>query len=362
MVKVLVVNTVTYRRNGITGVIFNLYKQIDRSKIQMDFVATDHDTEPWAKDYIAENGSKLFQFDKSYSHIWDYIVKLAKCAKGYDVVHVHGNSSSMAFEMLAAKFAGVDKRIAHSHNTTCSSPKLDKMLRPFFYTLCNCRLACGEAAGKWLFGNRDFLVINNGIDTEAYRFRNESRVKEREKLGLSDEFVIGHVGRLNEQKNQSYLLEIISKLKDKNSRIKLILIGDGALEQQLTEKATELGISNEVVFVGAVNNVNELINAVDVIVMPSLYEGLPLTLVEEQANGLTCIVSDVITKEADLSGNLQFVSLSRSPDEWAALISKENYDKSRAKMSADSIQLIRKNGYDIGESVGILTRVYEMGK
>lgn len=362
MVKVLVVNTVTYRRNGITGVIFNLYRHIDRSKIQMDFVATDHDTEPWAKDYIAENGSKLFQFNKSYSHIWDYIVKLAKCAKDYDVVHVHGNSSSMVFELLAAKIADVDKRIAHSHNTTCSSPKLDKMLRPLFYAMCNCRLACGEAAGTWLFGNRDFLVINNGIDTEAYQYRDEIRVKEREKLGLSDEFVIGHVGRLNEQKNQSYLLKIISELKKENSRIKLILIGDGAFEQQLKKEATELGVSNEVVFTGAVNNVNELINAVDVIVMPSLYEGLPLTLVEEQANGLTCIVSDVITKEADLSGHLRFVSLSRSPNEWAAVISKENYDKSRSEMSADSIKLIRKSGYDIGESVEILTRVYAMEK
>lgn len=362
MVKVLVVNTVTYRRNGITGVIFNLYKHIDKTKIQMDFVATDHDIEPWAKKLITERGSNFFQLDRSYSNILDYILKLAKCAKDYDVVHVHGNSSSMVFEMLAAKLAGVKKRIAHSHNTTCSSPMLDKMLRPLFYALCNCRLACGEAAGKWLFGNRDFLVINNGIDTESYRFRNEIRVKEREKLGLSDEFVIGHVGRLNEQKNQSYLLEIFDKVKYKNSRIRLILIGDGAFEHQLKEKATEMGISNEVVFTGAVDNVNELINAVDMIVMPSLYEGLPLTLVEEQANGLTCIVSDVITKEADLSGNLQFVSLSRSPDEWAVVINKESHGKSREQMSDDSIKLIRKNGYDIGESVRVLTEVYENRK
>lgn len=356
--RVLVVNTVTYCRNGITGVILNIYKQLNKENIQMDFLATDHDTEPWVKELIIQNGSKLYEIDRSYSHLLSYIIQVAKCVKGYDAIHIHGNSSSIVFELLAAKLAGVKKRIAHSHNTTCSSPKLDKLLRPLFYMLCNERIACGEDAGKWLFGHRKFWIINNGVDTEAFRFNESLRVSERKKLGISDEVLIGHVGRLNEQKNQTFLLDVFSELLQVEDNVKLLLIGDGPLEGVLKEKSTALNINNRVNFLGAVDNVNELINAVDLIVMPSLYEGLPLTLVEEQANGLVCIVSDSITREANLTGNLRFVSLDSPLDKWISIIQQEFSSENRKDLSEKGIQKIIQKGFDTSHTARIVEDIY----
>ena len=360
--KVLVVNTVSFCRNGISNVIFNIFKEIDRKKIQMDFVATDDKTEQWARELIRENGGKLFQINKSYSHILTYIKELSKCLKEYDAIHIHGNSSSMVFELIAAKMAGIDKRIVHSHNTTCGSPYLDKLLRPLFYRLCDIRLACGEDAGRWMYKNRVFQVINNGIDTELYRYCEKDRIKERSKWGISnEEELIGHVGRLNQQKNQTYLLEIFKRLVINNNKIKLILIGDGPLEKELRSKADRIGISDKVIFAGAINNVNVLLNAIDIIVMPSLYEGLPLTLIEEQANGLVCIVSDTITEEVNISGNVRFASLNDDKNVWTKIVEDEirkNLKRSRNNQSTESIKRIRKKGFDICESVKKLNDLY----
>lgn len=356
--KVLVVNTVTFCRNGITGVILNIYENIDKKNVQMDFVATDYNTEQWVKDIIVAHNGKFYEIDKSYRGINKYVANLEKIAKGYDVIHVHGNSSSMVFELLAAKLAGVKKRIAHSHNTTCSHPKIDKMLRPLFYLLCNGRLACSEQAGIWMFKHRKFMVINNGIDTENYRFCEEDRIKERKKLGITNEALIGHVGRLNEQKNQSFLLDVFKKLVDGNDNLKLILIGDGPFEEFLKKKVEKMGITEKVIFTGAVNNVNQLLNALDLIVMPSLYEGLPLTLVEEQANGLTCVVADTVTEEVNISGNIRFVSLDASLDVWADRIMNEITNHSRSDSSEQSIHLIREKGFDIEQAITTIASVY----
>lgn len=356
--KVLVVNTVTFCRNGITGVIFNIYKNIDKKYVQMDFVATDLNTEQWVKDIVVTHNSKLYEIEKSYRFISKYVVKLSKIARGYDVIHIHGNSSSMVFELIAGKLAGVKKRIAHSHNTTCSHPKIDKMMRPLFYLLCNGRLACGEEAGIWMFKHRPFMVINNGIDTEAYRFCEEDRIIVRKKLGIAHETLIGHVGRLNEQKNQSFLLDVFNKIVDNNDDIKLVLIGDGPLEETLKKKAMDMKIAEKVFFVGAVNNVNQFLNALDIIVMPSLYEGLPLTLVEEQANGLTCVVADTITEEANISGNVKFISLTASLEVWADRIINELTDRSRGDSSEQSIRLIREKGFDINQITRTIAVVY----
>ena len=302
--------------------------------------------------------------DRSYRSINKYVADLTKVAKGYDVIHIHGNSSSMVLELMAAKFAGIKKRIAHSHNTTCSHPKIDKILRPLFYKLCNERLACGEEAGIWMFNRKKFVVINNGIDTETYRFCEEDRIKERKKLGISNEILIGHVGRLNKQKNQSFLLDIFAKLVCSNDNLRLILIGDGPLEEILKKKVEKMGLEENVIFAGALNNVNKILNALDLIVMPSLYEGLPLAMVEEQANGLRCVVADTITEEVNISGNVRFVSLNTSLDEWSDRISSEitslseitNF--SRSDSSDLSIQLIREKGFDIKETAKVISSVY----
>ena len=358
--KILVVNTVTFRRNGITGVILNLYKKIDKRQIQMDFVATDHKTEDWVKEFLIDSGSNLYEIDKTYKHIIKYIYDLARIVKNYDVIHVHGNSSSMVFELLAAKIVGVKIRIAHSHNTTCSSPVLDKMLRPLFYSFCNGRLACGDDAGKWLFEKRQYKVINNGIDAEKFKFDNVKRLNLRKELDVENKIVIGHVGRLNEQKNQSFLLDVFNDLCKKTNDIVLLLIGDGPLEENLKTKANGLGISDKVIFLGAVNNVNDYLNAIDLIVMPSLYEGLPLTIVEEQANALKCLCSSSITKECNLTGNVMFLNLEDGIATWSEKIIQiiSQKETKRGELSSCCIEKIQNAGFDINTSANELKMIY----
>lgn len=358
MVKILVVNTVPMETNGITNVIMNLYHNIDNEKYHMDFVAMN-ECDKEIRERIEVRGSKLFVVKGRLKIPLIYAYKLKKIARGYDVVHAHGNSATLLIEMMAAKRAIVTVRIAHSHNSTCKHVLMDKLCRPFFYKVCDSYLACGNRAGKWLFGKRKFTVICNGIDTERYAFSIESRLEVREKLGWSDNIILGHVGAFNEFKNQNFIIDIFEKLYEKNSGYRLLLIGDGSMRKAMRKKAEALGLEKVIVFWGASNHVEKLLNAVDLILMPSFNEGFPLTLVEEQANGLDCIVSNRIGREVNLSGNVEFLPIDRGSNLWTDAIQKYGVCGERREKSQAAIRKIAEAGYDIKGSARALESYYK---
>lgn len=359
--KILVINTVPTEKNGITNVIFNYLEAINHQNIQMDILMIN-DADQSYKDRAYEYGGKPVVIQRSMKGIFSYFLGLIDAIKRecYDAVHIHGNSHTMAIELLAAKLAGCKVRITHSHNTTCSSVVLHKLLSPLFYSLYTNGLACGKEAGYWQYGQRPFTVINNGVDTSIFAFDSAARSAIREHLGLDEsKILIGNVGHFwGEVKNQAFAVRVFYELFQKNQNYRLCLIGDGSLRESVMKQVEDLGLSEFVFFTGNINNVNEYLNGIDLILMPSLYEGLPLTLIEQQANGLQCICSDAITREADKTGNLLFISLDKSCSEWAKEIDSFvslTYREERSKKAVEDIKIA---GYSIQEEAKKLEKYY----
>lgn len=356
--KILVINTVPTDKNGITNVIFNYLKAMGND-VAFDYVAINN-PDAFYVNFLEEKGAALYSLKRR--NVLGYIGALCKIIKKnkYDAIHVHGNSHTVVLELLAAKLAGCKVRIIHAHSTGCNSVALHKLLAGLFDCLCTDRLACGESAGKFMFGLKPFEIINNGVDVEKFSFDNKAREVYRIKLALTEtDILIGHVGYFMPVKNQSFLVDVFAELVKNDSRYHLVLIGDGAMRTEIEQKVASLGLTNKVTFTGNIDNVSEFLNAIDIIIMPSLYEGLPLTLVEQQANGLQCVVSDTITSEADKTGNLRFLSLQTPISDWVHTIENSHCMQDREQRSKDAIVAIEKAGYSIQREAKKLVEYYK---
>lgn len=356
--KILVINTVPTDKNGITNVIFNYLKAMGND-VAFDYVAINN-PDAFYVNFLEEKGAALYSLKRR--NVLGYIGSLCKIIKKnkYDAIHVHGNSHTVVLELLAAKLAGCKVRIIHAHSTGCNSVALHKLLAGLFDCLCTDRLACGESAGKFMFGLKPFEIINNGVDVEKFSFDKKAREVFRINLALTEtDILIGHVGYFMPVKNQSFLVDIFAELAKNDSRYHLVLIGDGAMRTEIEQKVASLGLTNKVTFTGNIDNVSEYLNAIDIIIMPSLYEGLPLTLVEQQANGLQCVVSDTITAEADKTGNLSFLSLQAPISDWVQAVENSLCMQDRELRSKDAFIAIESAGYSIRKEAKKLVEYYK---
>lgn len=345
--NILNISTVDLDKNGISTFILNYSEKIISKDVYVDIVSPNHiDSE--RKRYIEENIGDIYELPCRKSNPIKYFYRLFKLIKKnkYDIVHIHGNSCTMAIELIAAMFGKCKVRIAHSHNTTCSHKVINRILRPFFYIACNSRMACGEDAGKWLFRNKKYTIINNCVDLSKYKYDLQKREKIRKKLNLREEILIGHVGEFNDAKNQIFLINLIDKLNSISKiRYKLILIGDGINFNKVRNITEEKGLLSNVIFTGAVNNVNDYLNGFDIFVMPSKFEGLPFVLIEAQAVGLKCIASDMITREANITNRVEYVPL--DINKWVDIIinisldNRKNYNfNEKYDLEKNAIRLI----------------------
>ncbi len=355
MIKVLMSSTTPVIKDGITGVMLNLYQNVDCEKVHIDFVTINEPSSDIASKIVTK-GSKYYYIPREMKHPFRYIKKYAQVCKNYDIVHVHGNSATMVLELLAAKMAGVKVRIAHSHNTYCVVKHIDKLCRPLFYYLCNVRVACGREAGEWLFRNRKFEILDNGIITNKYKYDTTSRNLIRQKLGWENCYVIGHIGNFLEAKNHSFLINLFKKVSVDES-MRLMLLGDGELSIKIKSMVEKYKLNDKVFFAGSVENVPDYLNAMDIFVMPSINEGFPLTLIEAQSNGLKCLASDCITKDVNLTGNVKFITLADMND-WVQAIQESFSSSNRKEASDDAVQKIIKQGYDISISASKLEQIY----
>lgn len=367
--KVLMVCTVPTEKSGIPMVIFNLMEAIRRNetlnnsedRIELGYSSISAPDE-FFKAKLEKLGVNSYYIPRQMNHPLGYIRKLAEVAKGYDVMHVHGNSATMVLEMIAASIAGVKIRLAHSHNTTSGFAKIDRMSRPLFYKLCTGRLACGVEAGKWLFRNQEFMVCNNGIETSRFKFNPMTRGDLRRRLGWEECHVIGHVGNFVVQKNHKFLIDRFASVAEKDSKARLLLLGSGPLEDNIRTLAKQKRIMNKIHFAGSVSNPEDYLDAMDMVVMPSLFEGLPLTMVEEQANGLRILAADSITPDANLSGNVDFLGLDEVSENWDSRIIeilRESSCEDRKDISDKSIKKIQEGGYDINIVADKLVNYYK---
>lgn len=277
--------------------------------------------------------------------------------KKFDVLHAHGNSATIAVELFAAKQCGIKKRIAHCHSTNCDHKVMDKILRPLFYHSYTQGIGCGEKAGKWLFGDHPHIVIKNAIDLEHYVFSQSERIIKREQLNIQDKFVIGHIGRFIDVKNHLYLLNVFREYTKEDNNVVLIMVGDGPLEKETKELAKQLEVDNKVIFYGITNDLAALYSVMDVLVLPSKYEGVPLTLIEAQANGLPCLISDKVSNEVIMTDLIQTEKLEQL-NNWVNKIKKLKNYKRTTMISETAIKQLRSNGFEINDVVEQIDCIY----
>lgn len=364
--KVLYVLDSLKQRSGVTAVAMNYFRNIDKDKVHIDFLVLE-DSEESIIQEIRNLGSEVYFMPKlglfNVSRISKFYNDFFKKHNDYKIIHSHFNQIDFMVFHYAKKY-GAKHCISHSHNTKYSDNKL-KSIRNWMMCLplrhiADTWAACGIEAGQFLYG-KDFLeskrhlIINNAINIDKFTYNLEIRNEKRSELGLDDKFIIGNVGRLRLQKNQSYLLRLFSELlKDKNhvEKYHLLLIGDGELKQSLKKLSDELNISEFVTFLGTRSDVNELLQAMDIFVLPSLYEGLPVIGIEAQASGLSCLFSNNVTDEVSLC-NSKFLPLSDDFSPWI-----DEITKSKRTERYDTRNIIIEKGFSIKDEANKLTDFY----
>ena len=354
-------------RGGQETLWMNVLRCSDRRNMSIDFLVKN--SEMGAYEQEAKSlGSSVFHQEnlKSRSKIFKYveranvIYKFFKEHPGYDVMHINTYLAIDAlFDIIGGKLAKVPCIVVHSHNSTGPHHYIHFVCRTIVNMMNIERVACSKEAALWMFGtNKNVTMINNGIIVDNFKFDNDIRLKCRNELNISEsEVLIGHVGRFDEQKNHSFLIDIFSKINYISNNYKLLLIGKGPLEESIRTKVHDLGLEERVIFYGSSNRVNELMMAMDIFLFPSLYEGLPLVLVEAQSSGLRCICSDTISNDTFITDLVTPIQLNDNPEEWAHSVI-ESFDYQRIDYSSK----IRDKGFDILNTIEQLKQLYSRGK
>ncbi len=275
------------------------------------------------------------------------------------VVHAHGNSATLAVEMTAARLGGCEIRLAHCHNTSCTHPFADQLLRPLFYRNYTHGLACGKKAGKWLFQERPFILIPNGQDISRFLFNPDARKSIRMELGLrDDEFAIGHVGNFSEAKNHRFVIDIFREVHRRSSQHKLYLFGDGGSEKaKVMKKITDCGLDSWISLEGFKTDIENYLSAMDIMVLPSLYEGLPNVMIQYQISGLPVLFSDKITQECQVTNFAHRFPLAIGAEKWAQKIIKlSKRDRDGEQESIRNIMTLA--GFNINQNAENLSKTY----
>lgn len=347
---------------GVESVVYNYYRHIDHTKFQFDFFIDADSTCPSRQELI-DMGARYFVVPP-YQKLPQYIGVLTRLFREnhYSIVHSHMNTLAV-FSLFAAWAAGVPVRICHNHSTAgpgeTAKNIMKYLLRPFAKVFATDYCACSRYAGEWLFGRRamergEVTVFQNAIELDRFRFRADVRDAVREKLNLDSQFVVGHVGRFCVQKNHEFLIDIFAEVYKLREDAILLLVGDGPLMGNVKEKVHRLGLDGAVRFLGVRDDVDRLYQAMDVFALPSRYEGLPVVGVEAQTAGLPCVVSDCVSKEAQITKNIVFVPLDADIEMW----SKKILDCGSI-CREDTVQKVRNDGFDIAAEAEMLREFYE---
>lgn len=351
-----ILHVVTYMgRGGLETMIMNYYRHIDRTKLQFDFLVHRY----FEADYDAEilaMGGRIYRLPPLNPIGKDYLSRLDAFFaehKEYRIVHCHLDCMA-GIPLKAAKKHGVPVRIAHAHSS--SQTKDAKYLLKLFLKRnipknATRLFACSRAAGEWMFGGTDFMVLNNAINASAYAYDPQVQNEVRRELEIEENtLVIGHVGRFAPPKNHEFLLRIVAAVP---GNVKLLLVGDGELRKAAEEQANTLGIRDSVIFAGVRGDVNRLLQAMDVFLFPSIYEGLPVSVIEAQAAGLPCMISDKVPIECKKTDLVTQIPLDAGEEVWAQAVLEA------AKLPrGNTLDQIRVSGFDVEENAAWLMEFY----
>lgn len=342
---------------GIESFIMNMYRLVNRERVQFDFLVL-RDTKEFYDDEIRSLGGKKYCITSDKKNTLFRILDESKKIEAflrehpYNIVHVHYTTSLRAPYMKALKNAGVKTRIYHSHSAYVTGKSVVKkciyqLMRKELTKYATHYFACSIAAAKWIYEkeiikNYEYRVIPNGIDSDRFAFNESSRAEIREQLKLEERFVLIHTGRFTAQKNQQFVVEILNELVKYGVDVVLLLLGTGELMEEVRNKVAQYGLERNVYFLGVKPNVNAYLSAADCYVMPSLYEGLPVAAVEAECSGLPCVLSENITDEVALTDKVRFLSLKDDAKKWAESIIEMCHEK-----RIDQSRIIQEKGYDV---------------
>lgn len=356
----------SFVNRGVEKFLLTYYENIDRQKVQFDFLSARTCENQEMKRIISKLGGRMFELGLNGRGIrerWMFGVELYRLIKEYHYEIVSsstGSVATMALVMIAAKRAGVRIRIVHSQNTGTNSLKnraIKAACSPVLSSIPTTYLACSKAAGRFAFPKRvqdRVKVIPNAIDSRLFRYDEDTRNRVRERLGVGQNFVVGHIGAFVPQKNHRFLIDIFSKLQKARPQAVLLLVGSGETQELMKRHAEELGLSQSIIFYGNTDSAHELYQAMDCFVFPSVFEGLGIVAVEAQAAGLKTLCSDVVPPETRVTDLIEYMSVNRPAEEWADKILC--YDQGYARR--DMVDEIVRAGYDIRGCAKYLEGVY----
>lgn len=338
----------------------NVYRNIDRQKLQFDFLVFRSPRE-YYEDEIERMGGRVFHVPIMEGSNLLHRKRMLKkfFAEHSEYVAVHGHMAALGADYLrAARDFGIQTRISHSHIADFEKTPRNYIKQAFqrnFGAYATERLACSEAAGEFMYPGSDFEVVNNGIDIGKFAFDEGRRRAFREKLGVAeDTLLLGHVGRFEYMKNHEFLIDAFAETAKRNSTAVLLLAGDGALRDETEQKVNRLGLRDRVVFLGVIEDMPSFYDGIDCFVMPSRSEGLPFSAVEAQCSGLPCVLSTGITRETALTDLVVFLDLSSGAEVWAKALNSVDRNAQR-KTSA---QKAKEAGFDIEDVVEKLVSIY----
>ena len=357
--KVLMVSTTGVRKDGITAWMLHTFGATQMPGLSGIDTVGYTGVEPSLVEELAASGFQTHILPNRKAHPIAYMRALRRLmrTKAYDIIHVNGNSGTAAIELLCSLGVGVRARVVHSHNTQGMYPAYDRILRPAMNRLCTDRIACGHEAGKWLFADDEFTIVRNCRNFAQYAFSLEARKRARQELGLVDDDVaIGHVGYFHEPKNHSFLLAAFAFASEQNDRLRLFLIGEGELRDEIEADVHQRGLDGKVTFLGRSSRVSEYLSAFDLAVLPSLYEGLPTVAIEWQISGLPALISANVTKECGVTELVEFLPIT-DVAMWASRMARAEHTDRRAA-SREAQRALRAAGYDVAESAARLGSLY----
>lgn len=362
-IQLLYITDTFRQRSGITAVIKNYMTHFDWNRIQVDLLVNDT-SEAESVEQMRQLGANVYFMPVlGLKNVFSFVSFIRKFFEEhhYDIVHSHYFQLDTIVFPLAKKKCGC-KCISHSHSTKYSEYFFrgirNRLLSLNIGKEADVWAACSNVAGRFLFGNHFVdspkkLIVRNGIESKLYVFDPEERKQKREEFGIADtDVVIGHVGRMAPPKNPLFLIDIINELSRIDNGYRLMMIGNGPMENEIKEKVYQLGLENKVIFAGVRNDVPKLLNAFDLFVFPSLYEGLGIVAVEAQANGLKCLISDNVPDEVDLTG-IKKLNLKVGASAWAKEINRMSIER-----NVENYKIVFEAGYDIQSAADSLLDYY----
>lgn len=350
---------------GAENVAMNFCRYLDKQKFQCDYLVFGDQIGEFEAEAI-QLGSKIYRVELPSEGYLRYIKRLREIIRmeNYDVVHTHTLLNN-GISLYAAKLSKVEKRVSHSHSTNSGKSQerlyfLYERLMKFIIRIYSTHyIACGLEAGIYLYGKQLFkkkgIILNNAIDVKRYSYNETLNNQVRSTLGVNlDATIVGHVGRLCPVKNHKFLIDVFLEYNKKTPNSYLLIIGDGELKEELKKQVIKNNLEQNVIFTGARMDISDIIQSIDVVVFPSLYEGFPVSLIEFQAAGIPCIVSTNVTKHVQITGLIHFLGLNKPILEWS-----EKIDELSNIKKTDMGELLITQGYDINSNMLEMEKIYE---